>query len=478
MDNITENKILEKFKSDCESFSADTNYRKQLAKACGLNDANFYLLRPVIGENEFLHLTNNLEEKNFMPGKRKDLLEIDSHDDEYLKNGEFRANLHIHTVHSDGRLTTDELLDQAVQLANKNFGLNKKEPPLLLAITDHDCIDGTKEILKKIIQNPIKYENIRIVLGIELSTITNKFNNLKKPLLIHTHMFCINPFDKTLNEFIDKKRTLKYNLAKETINKLNGAIAPILKSFNIKLTLEEASLIHELVTKGQDEVYLPMKKYVGGKLLFENYVFKNKKTLVILKSNNINLAELSYHIPYTKYKYLFKQGGGYTENYKIALNKFLKDLVQEKNNKNIDFSDIINIRNEQVENAIKLALDISKQSHPSLTDMPEAFDGFEDTLSFLSQQNFGVFSIAHPGRTIVKDVDSDLLSLFENMFCSFKEYGKTKARYYEGYYQAYNGKKYLDYLTHIEQAAKKFKLVPIGGLDSHGESITCRGGNP
>ena len=478
MNNLNNEKILEEYKTQCSVFSADNEYRKKLANAIGLNETDYFYLRSIIGENEFKELTSKLEEKNYMPGARLDLTKVDSHDNTYIESGEFCANLHIHTLHSDGVLSIKDLLEQACELANLNKEKQKSPFPLLLAITDHDCIDGVKEAVIEISKNPTKYENLKLVLGVELSTITNKFNHLKKPLLIHTHMFCINPFDKELNKFIDKKRDLKLKLANETIKKLNIDLNEILTKYNIKLTLEEAALIHELVTKGQDEVYLPMKKYVGGKLLFTHYVLNNEFILNALKENNIDILTLSYEKPYTKYKFMFKDGGGYSNNYKKALNKYLAEEILNKTQVFIDFTDIISKENELIEKSIEKALEISKKAHPSLDVMPEAFDGFEDTLQLLSTQQYGIFSIAHPGRTVVKDVDSDLFSLFDNMFSSFKKYAKEKAFSYEGYYQAYNGKKYLDYLEPINNSAKKQNLMLVGGLDTHGELITRRGGNP
>ena len=478
MINAQDEKIIEQFKFEAKNFPQDIAYKKQLATACGLNESDFHLLAPIVGEYELKSIIENLQEKNYMPGFRHNLSEVDSHDKKYIESGEFKANLHIHTIHSDGRLNTDEFLEQAVSLADANIKKSKNKPALLLAITDHDCIDGAKEVLTKISKNPTKFKHVKIVLGVELSTLSNKFKHLKKAMLMHTHMFCINPFDKDLNKFIDTKRELKYKLANETIKELNLAIEPILKRFKTKLTLEEASLIHELVTKGQDEVYLPMKKYVGGKLLFTNYVLENQQILNELKNNGIKENELSYELPYTKYKFMFKQGGGYTENYKIALNIFLQNLIKEKTGKNVDFSEIISTKDKEVEISINTALEISKLAHPSLTTMPEAFDEFESTLALLSSKCFGVFSIAHPARTVVKDADTDLYSLFENMFETFKKFAGEKALYYEGYYQSYSGQKYLEYLEPINKAAKKFGLTPVGGLDSHGESITCRGGNP
>ena len=475
MEMLLEKEIVEKFKAECEKFPMDVEYRKELANVVGLEESFYYLLRPIIGQNEFKSIVSELKEVSFMPGERLDLTKVDAHNDKYLKSGEFCANLHIHTNYSDGQLSIKDFLNQARCLADENYQKTRSVNPLLLAVTDHDCIDGVKEILLEVAKNPILYKNLRLVLGVELSTITNQFRNLKRPLLIHTHMFCINPFDKKLNEFIDEKRDLKLKLAKETVVKLNIELKNVLEKYGINLTLEEASLIHELVTKGQDEVYIPMKKYVGGKLLFTRYMVELKENL---NNYGVCIDELSYEKPYTKYKFMFKDGGGYVNNYKKALNVYLSDFVYEKIGKKVDFSQIISIVDKEIEDAIEKAHLIYQKAHPSLEEMPVAFDGFEETLELLSKQNYGVFSIAHPARTIVKDVESDLYSLFENMFDSFKKHAGEKAFSYECYYQSYSGKKYLDYLDAINSSAQKYELAKVGGLDTHGVNIISRGGNP
>ncbi len=475
MNTMLEQEIINKFKKECEFFSSDNEYRKTLAEFVGLKKDDYYLLRPIIGVNEFKYIISNLEEKNFMPGQRLDDTKVDSHNDIYLKTGDFRSNLHIHTLYSDGRISIKDYLIQAKKLADENYQKGAVDMPLLLALTDHDCIEGAKEIAIELAKNPIIYSNLRLVLGVELSTITNKLKKLKRPLLIHTHMFCINPFDEELTQFIDKKRDLKLELAKATVKKLNLELKEILDKYNIVLTLEEAALIHELVTKGQDEVYIPMKKYVGGKLLFTHYLLQLKNKLLDL---GLNIDDLSYEKPYTKYKYMFKDGGGYVNNYKKALNKYLIDFVFEKSLMQVDFAVDISIVNKELETAIEKAHSIYEKAHPTLDLMPEAFDGFEDTLELLSKQDFGIFSIAHPARTIVKDIESDLYSLFDNMFGSFKQFADKKAFSYEGYYQSYSGTKYKQYLDAIDKSAQKHGLIKVGGLDTHGESITLRGGNP
>ena len=44
-----------------------------------------------------------------------------------------RADLHSHTVYSDGSYTVDQLIDRAI-----------KNNVDVLSITDHDCVDGSK----------------------------------------------------------------------------------------------------------------------------------------------------------------------------------------------------------------------------------------------------------------------------------------------------------------------------------------------
>lgn len=67
------------------------------------------------------------------------------------------ADLHIHTTASDGRLSPNEILQQAIEV-----GLS------YIAITDHDTVDGLLEIHKAMEKNTIN--NISIIPGIEFNT--------------------------------------------------------------------------------------------------------------------------------------------------------------------------------------------------------------------------------------------------------------------------------------------------------------------
>lgn len=66
-----------------------------------------------------------------------------------------KADLHSHTTFSDGLLTVDELIDRAIN--------NKVD---VLAITDHDCVDGSEQAF-------YTTKDIKIIYGVELSTDRN-----------------------------------------------------------------------------------------------------------------------------------------------------------------------------------------------------------------------------------------------------------------------------------------------------------------
>ena len=66
-----------------------------------------------------------------------------------------RADLHTHSTYSDGRLTPTELIERA---ASKGLEV--------LALTDHDCIDGTAEAQEA----AQRYPQLLFIPGVELST--------------------------------------------------------------------------------------------------------------------------------------------------------------------------------------------------------------------------------------------------------------------------------------------------------------------
>lgn len=136
----------------------------------------------IITEKDFIERIKNFDEYAFKAGERADKSVLDSHDFRYVKSGQFKANLHVHTQYSDGEMSIKELLDLSEDIAKTN-------PEFITAITDHDTIDGDKEA-SKFIEN---YTYANICLGVEFSTIAINFPKQPKPLQVHLLVYGINP---------------------------------------------------------------------------------------------------------------------------------------------------------------------------------------------------------------------------------------------------------------------------------------------
>lgn len=380
----------------------------------------------ILDEKAFIESVRKLNEKSFKPGERNNPEVLDSHDFRYLKSGEFSANLHIHTNHSDGSMSVKELLYSAKEITEK---YNKD---FLFAITDHDTIDGTKEALE--LSKQKEFKNLNITFGVEISTVAIDFLQQKKPLQIHLLVYGIDPFDKRLNEYLKDKRNLKLQLAKDTIKKLNEK----LPGYNFNL--EEASKCHIMIKKGQDEVAHPLKKYTSGKILL-SYYYPN--------------ANFSYEEPIKKFKYLFKGQEPYHQIYKKALEMYTQSSLPAIP--------------DEIEQKIQIARTIYLQSHPSIGNMLEAFSSFEEAVDFITTIKSGVMSIAHPART-----KAYCPEFYTYLFEKFKKYGHEKALFYEGYYQSYEGRYFIEWSDKIDNAASKFNLLKTGGLDSHGKDLITR----
>lgn len=178
----------------------DLNYKKSIIKDSHNIFYKLERLRPIVGEEE---LTEFIKQNNNKP-------EIYSPTKENIEKGIFRANLHMHTLNSDGKATVQERLDEAQNYAQNNI----KNGYMYIAITDHNTILGAKEVVKILQKNPNKYKNIKIILGMEVFS-AYKTKYYRKPIDIHVLCWCINPYDKFLNkEFYKADKKDKYNRPK------------------------------------------------------------------------------------------------------------------------------------------------------------------------------------------------------------------------------------------------------------------------
>lgn len=177
----TINSQQQNFKSN-KLHPIDLAYKKSLQK--GLQDTfdikcKIQDLTSIAGPIELRKILAKLEPKHYRPSDN------------------FRANFHIHTIASDGKLTPKKFLEQCANWANKIFNdkkINDDLPAFSSAITDHDRIESVKETIAIISQESDKYKNFKFITGCEFL-----FHGYKEP---HPAFEAIglgfNPFDTKL----------------------------------------------------------------------------------------------------------------------------------------------------------------------------------------------------------------------------------------------------------------------------------------
>ena len=252
-----------KFKNYTINNNIDCEYKNKLAEnlCCPVEN-----LASVVAPAEFIGLIKKYKPENFYTG---DFLS-ENFNELYknVLNKTFRINLHMHTIESDGRLTVEELLNQAVVYAeNVKSKINNDLPSFVISITDHDSLEGTKKALKLIAENPNKFKDIKFITGIEFSVKLDNEKILKNPLVTDLMGYCINPYDADLNNFLQNTKNSRNDEAQKILLKLNR--------FGINESWETVKNSHVLI------------KIAGSMAFFDfikHYIFKKyKKTPELIK---------------------------------------------------------------------------------------------------------------------------------------------------------------------------------------------------
>lgn len=161
-------------------------------------------------------------------------------------------DLHVHSNHSDGTCTTQELVDLAIY---KNLKA--------IALTDHDTTEGLEEIMEY-----AKDKNIEIIPGIELST--EYFGRD-----IHILGLYINPYNPKFQEHLTAFQESRVNR--------NRKLCQNLADEGIDITYESLCKRFEgaVMTRAHYARYLYEKGYVKSmKEAFERYVGDHCKAFV------------------------------------------------------------------------------------------------------------------------------------------------------------------------------------------------------
>lgn len=389
-------------------FPKDVDYRKQLLKAIGIPESQWFSIRSIIGGQEYKAIISEFADspEAYTPGKTL----LTAAQDDYTLNGvfhrDFRISLHNHTNKSDGQMSVQELLDQAVEYADEVVEANKhkegvlaKDSPFIIAITDHDTVDGCKEAVKIIANNPDKYKNLRVVFGTELS-VENRVlgNNLTKPVPIHMVVNCINPFDKNLNEFLDATKVARKDVATRFFEEFKTELQNTqVQDVASRLSMDEAREFSPTLKDGLNYPWYYMKEYVRTKL---------------------NPTE--------------------EKSVMVAFGR-----VQARFEPKLDLQDYC-------------------------MDMSDAMDT-------IAKQDYGYMTIAHPALTPIGGCIKNPHEAFKHLttiISLFKIRGGERALATELYYPYFGDvAKSKDWLEMITKATLDNKLLPSGGLDSHGKNI-------
>jgi len=259
------------YKEIMEKYPKDHEYRLQLVKELKDKynvDATAENLRSIVGVQELKDIIGKLKPEHFSTGDLNS-----TKFEEIYKNaleGNFRVSLHAHTTHSDGRLKVEQFLDQSAQYADKVAKLkkdtNEEIPPFIIAITDHDAIEGSQEAISIIAKNPEKYKNLRFVAGAEISTVHSNPAYLKKQCHFDLIPYCINPFNADINNLLESMKKKREESASQILEKINGQIENKEIKFSLDKIMDDPDT-HRLVRTGRGTGFLyELKNYVEKQL--------------------------------------------------------------------------------------------------------------------------------------------------------------------------------------------------------------------
>lgn len=481
LDNITtsfENISLK----EINYFPQDIQYRKDLLKQLKLNQQDYVKIRSIIGPQEFYTITKEFSDnpEYYTPGKNLILDIKDNYNLEGVANKTFRANMHMHTIHSDGRISVKQLLDDSAEYADKVYesiknrtDIKAKHAPFTIAITDHDTFEGCKEAVKIILDNPEKYKNLRVVLGCEATAENLMLGEAQiKPVNMHIVLNAINPFDKNLNTFFNNKKEAKTNLIKKIIQDTNNIISEQNSDMSILFSTEEAEELYPVLKNKILHVNYSMKNYIQYKIIFDTCFKHNIELQKEFAERNINTSDTTY----TSFlnKYIPKNKIIYAENnyerYYDALIKYVSEQLQ------------IPIENAKKKVSIntdckKLLDNISDKinSYSPKILLQDYYTNADELINLIKTQEYGFLVWAHPALTNIgnclkqPELSTDSI---KQLFKIIKDKSGNKFLAAEIHYLYFGDlAKSKSWLELMANEARKNELFFTGGIDGHGTNI-------
>ncbi len=495
--------IKQVFERQMQEFPKDIEYRKTILTNMGLNPQDSWKLRPVTGAQELNSIVKSLKPENYSPGKLgyistsntiRSNFKVVSSDKRNVKNYKFAANLHLHTKNSDGQLTVQQVLDQAAEYADKRAERTGASVPFVVAITDHDTVNGDKQAIEIIAQNPEKYRNLRVVLGIENSTLFRDSGQLKDPdnNPDETHMlaYCVNPYEEAWQGLLGAKIDESVQTKKRVIQNANAKFSKVLGENKLTYDFEEAQKIAPSLGTSICDARGYMKDYLQLRLVFAHMVENNKPLVRFMQNHGVRVSELDFVKPrddmaknlgVENVAQLDYRNHSYWGHYYNSLKKYIKDTLtagkppEDKRNLESGLDSRFKSFDPEV---LKVLSEIERgcfETGSPLHPIRPELNEFTHAVSTIAGMGHGVMGIAHPELIYPEDCLKEGASkeqFIRDLFACFRQNGGNRAIFSENNYQAGGKKPDPDFLKAIKNASSEAGLLSTGSLDTHGKSIS------
>lgn len=488
-----------------DNLSNDEIYRRQLLADLGKNPDDYHKLRSIAGPDEIRAIMQSFNDN-------EDFYSVGVHDSN-IANKTIRANLHMHTTASDGFMSVQEILDKAAAYADSVAESHPEfsKTPFTIGITDHDTTESCSQAIEIISANPEKYKNLRVILGVEMTSFNNIATDIVSyPSNNHTLIYGINPNEEVFKKFIAKTKAKKEKVASKMFAHANKLYKEIFNEKQNEFSLLEAQMLFDPLDKNILGTYNYAKSYIFAKAFLEQIILKNPDITRRLEANNVPADSSKILRMIHRYffkidktasprtpeelisKTLSKQLGIKEEEIANIIKRELKtrDLssfyenmlsslgeIHENNLQGLLNSGYNKTKIQELSENMDSELEKYKRTlHPKTNYMPT----WENLNDALRNQPDAIVGIAHPLDTIRKITDAKHQKIFLlDLYKTFKEKFGEKALFSEVYYQSYKGNlKELSLASDIKKIlndlSRVFRLFKTGSADTHGFNIFKR----
>lgn len=464
-----------------KKFPQDEKYRLRLAQAIGLSEKDVHKLSSIAGVEELADILEKNQDnpKIFSIGNAiyDNSGKVAGFHKDNIKSGDFGINLHIHTDNSAGKFSVKKLLDDAAAYANERMQL--KNEPFYIAITDHDSTEGCKEAIEIIKNDPNKFRNLRVFLGMESTTTYRHIGVLRQNCDLHVLSYGINPYAQEMDKFLTFRITSNHEYINKALKNATKAYSELTNGKGDDFNLDDFSKLSKGIKTGLRKSNYYLKDYLQFKLIYSQSVLNNDKLQKILADNKINLSDFDYT---TAIKFMdqnpdYSKGQKYYEYYYKALKDSIVKHIKSKNSSINEKELQTTFTNlpEKLKSALDEIEHLVNTKNSTLYIPPIKIPQYRVALMDLAKMEDGVLSIAHPGLLFPSDCvkfPDELPRMFnQSVFKAFKDYGGDKAKYIEGFYQSYHKTPNLPLYKEIIELGKQAGYKFTGGIDTHGADI-------